>query len=147
MLKKLLYLLVEGIAKVHDKILTLNDSYEYAFTDKELHFIIIAIIGIAILFVIHPLFKALSKKHVMVISWIYVTTLIVVITFAIEIGQKITKTGNMEFADIMFGIIGFFTAFFAVCFVRGIWHFILKMVDKHKKKKMLEYKRSLQEKN
>ena len=147
MLKKLLYLLVEGIAKVHDKILTLNDAFEYTFTDKELHFIIIAIIGIAILFVIHPLFVALSKKHVMVISWIYVTTLIVVITFAIEIGQKITNTGNMEFADIMFGIIGFFTAFFAFCFVRGIWHFIIKMINKNKKKKMLEYRRTLKEKN
>jgi len=147
MLKKLLYLLVEGIAKVHDKILTLNDAFEYTFTDKELHFIIIAIIGIAILFVIHPLFVALSKKHVMVISWIYVTTLIVVITFAIEIGQKITNTGNMEFADIMFGIIGFFTAFFAFCFVRGIWHFIIKMINKNKKKKMMEFRRTLKEKN
>ena len=138
MLKKLLYLIVEGIAKVHDKILTLNDTFEYTFTDKELHFIIIAIIGLSILFVIHPLFKALSKNHVMVISWIYVTTLIVVITFAIEIGQKITKTGNMEFADIMFGVIGFFTAFFAFCFVRGIWHFSVKMVKKYKEKKMVE---------
>ena len=36
----------------------------------------------------------------MVIAWIYVFTLIIVITFAIEIGQKVTNTGNMEFADI-----------------------------------------------
>ena len=34
-------------------------------------------------------------------------TLIIVITFAIEIGQKVTNTGNMEFADIVFGVVGF----------------------------------------
>ena len=145
MLKKLLYLIVEGIAKIHDKILTLNDTFEYTFTDKELHFIIIAIIGIAILAIVHPLFKALSKKHVMVISWIYVTTLIVVITFAIEIGQKITNTGNMEFADIMFGLIGFLAIFFVFCFVRGIYHFIIKMINKNKKKKMMEFRSKLKE--
>lgn len=138
MLKEFLYFIVKGIAKVHDSIMTLNDSFEYTFSDKELHFIIIAIIGIAMLFVVHPLFVALSKKHVMVISWIYVTTLIIVITFGIEIGQKISKTGKMEFADIMFGVLGFFAVFFAFCFVRGIWHFILRMIKKYKEKNSLK---------
>lgn len=39
-------------------------------------------------------------------------TLIIVITFAIEIGQKVTNTGNMEFADIVFGVVGFIVMFF-----------------------------------
>ena len=81
----------------------------------------------------------------MVISWIYVTTLIVVITFAIEIGQKITNTGNMEFADIMFGLIGFLAIFFVFCFVRGIYHVIIKMINKNKKKKMMEFRSKLKE--
>lgn len=132
MLKELLYLIVEGIAQIHDKMLTINDSFEYTFSDKELHFIVIGIIGIMILFIIHPLFKALSKNHVMVISWIYVTTLMVVLTFAIEIGQKITNTGNMEFADIMFGLMGFFVAFFIFCFIRGIWKFCGRIIKKLK---------------
>lgn len=136
-MKEILYFIVEYIAKIHDKILTLNDTFEYTFSDKELHFIVIAIIGMAILFVVHPLFKALSKKHVMVISWIYVTTLMVVITFAIEIGQKVTNTGNMEFADIMFGLIGFFAAFFTFCLVRGICHFIAKKIREGKEKKKM----------
>lgn len=38
-------------------------------------------------------------------------TLIIVITFAIEIGQKVTNTGNMEFADIVFGVVGFIVMF------------------------------------
>lgn len=46
------------------------------------------------------------------VAWIYVFTLIIVITFAIEIGQKVTNTGNMEFADIVFGVVGFIVMFF-----------------------------------
>ena len=36
MLKRILFLMVEYIAKIHDLIMSLNDAYEYNFTDKEL---------------------------------------------------------------------------------------------------------------
>ena len=105
-MKEFLYGIIEIIAEIHSRILSLNDAYEYNFTDKELHFLVIGILGMAFIFVIYPLFKWLAKHdHVMVIAWIYVFTLIIVITFAIEIGQKVTNTGNMEFADIIFGVI------------------------------------------
>lgn len=129
-MKEVLYWLVQGISVFHDYIMTLNDSYEYAFSDKELHFIVIGIIGMLLLFVIYPLFKALSKNHVMVIAWIYVFTVMVVLTLAIEIGQKLTNTGNMEFADIMFGLGGFLVAFFIFCVIRGIYHLIKKYLIK-----------------
>lgn len=119
-----LYWVVEQIAKVHRYLLTLNDSFEYVFTDKELHFIVIGFLGMGMLFVVYPIFKALSKKHVMVIAWIYVFTVIIVITFAIEIGQKVTNTGAMEFADIVFGVVGFLFMFIVFSVVRGIYHLI-----------------------
>lgn len=126
---KLLYAGVELISRIHNKIMQLNNAYETNFTDKELHFLVIGLLGLAMIFVVYPLFKYLAKKnHEMVIAWIYVTTVIVVITFAIEIGQKITNTGNMEFADIVFGVVGFFAMFFAFCFVRGIYHGILRLI-------------------
>ena len=129
-MKEVLYWLVQGISVFHDYIMKLNDSYEYAFSDKELHFIVIAIIGMLLLFVVYPVFKSLSKNHVMVIAWIYVFTVMIVLTFAIEIGQKITNTGNMEFADIMFGLVGFLAAFFIFSIFRGIYHLIKKYVIK-----------------
>ena len=125
-----LYFVVEIIYMFHEKLLGINDAFEYTFSDKELHFIVIAIIGMLLLFVIYPLFKALSRKHVMVIAWIYVFTVMIVLTFAIEIGQKITNTGNMEFADIMFGLVGFLAAFFVFCIIRGIYHLIRKYLIK-----------------
>ena len=125
----LLYYLVAKMAVVHDAIMTWNDSCETVLSDKELHFIVIGILGMALLLVIFPLFKALSKHHVLIIAWIYVFTVMVVVTFAIEIGwQGITHTGNMEMEDIVSGLAGFMFLFiiFAVlrAIVLGIVHLI-----------------------
>jgi len=126
-MKTMLYSLVSAIARIHDKIMTLNDAYEYNFSDKELHFLVIGILGMLLIFLVHPLFTLLAKTdHIMVISLIYVFTVILVITFAIEIGQGFTHTGNMDFNDIVFGIFGFlmmFAVFEAIrLIIRGIIH-------------------------
>lgn len=124
-MKELLYAVVEVIARIHSSLMGLNDANEYNFSDKELHFLVIGALGMLFIFVVYPIFKYLaSTGHVMVIAWIYVFTLIIVITFAIEIGQKVTNTGNMEFADIMFGVLGFCVMFFIFSVVRGIYHLI-----------------------
>ena len=129
-MKEFLYKIVEYIAKIHTYIMGLNDKYEYNFTDKQLHFLVIGILGMAMIFVIYPLFKWLAKHgHVMVIAWIYVFTVILVITFAIEIGQKITNSGNMDFADIVFGVVGFFVMFLVFALIRSVYHGILKLID------------------
>lgn len=132
-MKELLYWIVEYIAKIHSYILRLNDSYEYDFTDKELHFLVIGVLGMGFIFVVYPIFKWLAKHdHVMVIAWIYVFTLIIVITFAIEIGQKVTNTGNMEFADIMMGVMGFVVMFFIFGLIREVYKGILSLIRGHK---------------
>lgn len=130
-MKELLYRIVGWIAKIHSRLLELNDAYEYNFTDKQLHFLVIGILGMAMVFVIYPLFKWLARKnHVMVIAWIYVFTMILVITFAIEIGQKVTNTGVMEFADIVSGVLGFALFFLIFSVVRGIYHGVMKLLKK-----------------
>lgn len=128
-MKELLYWIVECIAKIHSYILRLNDAYEYNFTDKELHFLVIGLMGMGFIFIVYPIFKWLAKhNHVMVIAWIYVFTLIIVITFAIEIGQKVTNTGNMEFADIMMGVIGFVVMFLIFSIIREVYKAIRSLI-------------------
>lgn len=127
-MRELLYACVGLVTKLHDKIMQLNNAYETNFTDKDLHFLVIGLLGLAMIFVVYPLFTYLAKKnHVMVIAWIYVSTVLVVITFAIEIGQKITQTGSMEFADIMYGLVGFLVMFAGFCVIRMLWHGILRL--------------------
>lgn len=128
---KFLYTIVGWIAKIHTFILGINDTYEYQFTDKELHFLIIGALGILLVLAIYPIFKFLAKhNHIMTITAIYVFTLIVVITFAIEIGQKITNTGNMEFADILFGVTGFICMYLGLIVIISIVKFILEILKK-----------------
>ena len=120
-MKELLYFCVELISKAHNYIMRLNDAYEGNFTDKELHFLVIGLLGMAMIFVVFPIFSQLAKKgHMMTISWIYVFTVSVVITFAIEIGQKVTGSGSMEFADIMYGLVGFLSMYAIFCLIRFI---------------------------
>lgn len=135
-MKQYLYAGVVLVSKIHNAIMHLNDRYEINFSDKDLHFLIIGLLGMGMIFVVYPLFRYLAeKKHVMVIAWIYVFTVIVVITFAIEIGQKITNTGNMEFADIMYGLVGFLAMFLVFSVIRMIFHGILWLIRYGKKNK------------
>ena len=127
-MKEFLYAIVGWIARVHNTIMTWNDAYEQSFTDKELHFIVIGLLGIAMVFVIYPLFKALAKKHVLVIAWIYVFTLVLVITFAIEIGQGITHTGVMDFEDVEYGVLGFLFMFLVFAVIRAIYHVLRRLI-------------------
>lgn len=129
-MKELLYWAVGLVAELHNAIMHVNDANEVNFTDKELHFLVIGLLGMAMIFVVYPLFKFLAKRdHEMVIAWIYVFTVIIVITFAIEIGQKITNTGHMEFADIAYGIVGFLAMFVVFAFIRGLYHLVLQLIQ------------------
>lgn len=132
-MEKLLYWVVGQVARVHNYLLQLNDAYEYNFSDKELHFLIIGAMGMVMIFVVHPIFKWLVKHgYIMMISWIYVFTLIIVITFAIEIGQRVTHTGVMEFNDIVFGVFGFISMFLLFSVVRGIYHLVLRLINRRR---------------
>ena len=127
---------IDFIYKCHNKILSMNDAYEYNFTDKELHFLVIGAIGMVMIFAIYPAFKWLAKhNHIMSITFIYVLTLIIVLTFSIEIGQKAGNNGSMEFADIVFGVVGFLAMYFVFSVVRGTVHLVFRLIHRTKHKK------------
>ena len=135
-MKAALYWGVGIVARIHNYIMDLNNAYETNFSDKDLHFLVLGLLGLGMVFVIYPLFKYLAKqKKIMTIAWIYVTTVMLVITFAIEIGQKITHTGNMEFADIMYGMVGYFVMFAIFAVIRWIYRRICCLIHKHRRKK------------
>ena len=124
---------VVAIARAHSYFLSLNDANEASFSDKQLHFIVIGLVGMAMLLVIYPLFKLLSRNHVLIIAFIYVFTLVLGMTFAIELWQRISGSGTMEFGDIVFGICGFLLMFIIFAVIReiimAIWRLISGMVS------------------
>lgn len=123
MFRKLLTKTVTFINLFHDFVLSFNDRFGIALTDKQLHFLFVGVIGIILLIIIHPIFKWLvdKAKSLMVISWIYVFSILVALTLAIEIGQKVTGSGDMDFADIVAGIAGFFIMSAIYLIVRKIY--------------------------
>ncbi len=130
-MRKWLLLAVGAIARLHEYIISLNDDFPTVLTDKQLHFLVVGIAGMLLFFVIHPIFKALAKRgHIIVVSWFYVITMTVGLTFAIEIGQQVTHTGSMEFADIVFGVMGFITMFGIFAILRAVVLVVARMRKK-----------------
>lgn len=130
----LLEYFVRHMAIWHDRIMRFNDSYEMFLSDKQLHFVIMGLVGIGILLVIYPLFKLLSKNHVVVIAFIYVFTVMTVLTFAVEIGQGFTGSGTMDMDDAVAGMSGFIALFILFIIVRaiilGVFSLIKDITDK-----------------
>jgi len=132
-MQNLLTKLVLLIGKIHSYLGSLNKSLHFNMNDKEMHLVVMAVIGIFIFLFTYLIFKFIKnhfpKISTFIISFIYTFTVMVVITFAIEIGQKITNTGNMEFVDILYGLWGFIIAFlFLLTIIMIIW--IIKSIIK-----------------
>lgn len=123
------------MAQVHQSIMRLNDGFELSFGDKDLHFIVMALLAMALFFAVHAVFACLAKWSITAVSFIYVFTVMTVLGFAIEIGQKITGTGEMDFADVVAGLYGVL-AFFAVYTIyRLLMMAVSALIGKHRKKK------------
>ena len=123
--------MVRVVTYLHTRILGLNDSYELYLSDKELHFYVVAITGVLLIIVLYPLFKFLVKRNkTLYIVWIYVFTFLFAFTLLIEIGQRLTGTGMMDYMDTVAGLVGFLLASFVVFVIRWIYMFIKWAVKK-----------------
>ena len=49
-MRELLYGITEIIARIHNYIMHMNDRFEYDFSDKDLHFLVIGILGMLMIF-------------------------------------------------------------------------------------------------
>ena len=102
---------IEIINNVHRWILSLNDQYTWALSDKDLHFIVFCLFALVFFIVIHALFRRLAKISIRTLSFIYTFTVMFSFALAIEFGQRVTKQGIMDFEDVLFGMVGFLVFF------------------------------------
>ena len=109
-MKKLVIWFVKAMAALHERISDLNNGHEMNFNDKQLHFLVFAAFTMLLFWTVQIVFKALAKKKVTMISWIYTVTVDVVLMFAIEVGQGLTQTGDMDLADVTSGLWGMVAA-------------------------------------
>lgn len=127
---KMLKLMVTIVNKLHDLIEDFSSGFNTQLDDKQLHFIVIAIIGMIIYFIVNMAFKAMAKYSISILSFIYTFTVLLVIVFAIELEQKLTNRGQMEFADIVAGVWGFIAVFAVYIIIYNLISFIKKSIKK-----------------
>ena len=122
---KIISKIITVVTYLHTEILGLNDSYELYLSDKELHFYVVAIFGFILLVVLFPLFNFLVKrKKTLYITWIYVFTFLLAFTLLIEVGQKLSGTGDMDYMDTVAGLVGFLLVSLIVFILRWLFMFI-----------------------
>lgn len=144
---ELLKLFTSIINYAHDAIVNFVRARGYNLTDKDLHFIIIALMGLTIFICVQILFKFLSKYSITAISFIYTFTVLVVIVFAIEIQQKLTNRGNMEFADIVYGLYGFLCIFAVYLLIKGVIWAVKKGIGYYKNRTAGKYEKVIETQN
>ena len=128
-MRDIIFLFTTWIARLHESILGINDDGQYYLTDKQLHFWVIGLFGMALILLIQPVFKGLAENgYTLVITWIYVFTVVLVITFAIELGQWYTGSGVMDNEDVFYGITGFLVFFVIYAIIRATILTIYRML-------------------
>ena len=107
-LKNRLYALVVFIANVHDRLMTYNYMLSSPYSDKEMHFVVVAAFGVLFFLLVLPLFLFLTRHgRAELMAWLFTFMTILFVTFAIEEGQRLTDTGSFQLLDIVYGIMGF----------------------------------------
>ena len=118
---------------MHERILGINDSNELFLSDKELHFYTVAIFGVLLLLCLYPLFRYMVKRNrTLLITWLFVFMFLVGFTLLIEVGQKLTGTGDMDYLDTVAGLMGFVLASIIILVIREFWLLIKMLFNKGK---------------
>lgn len=129
-MKEVILMIVEFMNEFHDLFISAFGLLGINMTDKEMHFWVLGIFGIIFFFATHIIFRLVSRWSITVISFIYTFTVLIVIVFAIEIQQKVTNRGHMEFQDAVQGLWGFLVLFSMYAAVKLIMFFIKNLFHK-----------------
>lgn len=103
--------LADLVNNLHDIILAVSRMLRLNMTDKELHFWLIGSIGILLFLISDYIFRRVARWSISILSFIYTFTVLIVVVLGLEIEQKITGRGNMEFTDVIAGVWGFLVMF------------------------------------
>lgn len=126
---------IDKINDVHHWILSLNDNYAWALSDKDLHFIVFGLLSLSFYIGINYIFKHLAKISINVLSFIYTFTVMFALALAIEFGQRYTQQGIMDFDDVLYGIYGFIVFFVLYQLINWMIRSIKSLFDKKRGKK------------
>lgn len=120
---------------IHDLIVIIISRLGLPVNDKMIHFFFIGFLGLTLYIFVDFTFKKIAKYGISLLSFIYTFSVILVVSLVIEIQQKITGEGNMEFADIIYGMWGFFLFLVVFLVISLVFRVIWKRVKQKQSKK------------
>ncbi len=121
---------VSIINRLHDVLLLVVRKLGLQLSDKQLHFWILGVIGIALFVAVDVAFRWVSKWSISALSFVYTLTVLVVIALSMEVQQRITRRGTLDFNDIVAGIWGFIVLLGLYILVRTAIQFSSKLYRK-----------------
>lgn len=133
-MKETILIIAEFVNTMHDVIMSLSEAFGMNFDDKDLHLWVFGIFGIILFLFVQGFFKILAEWSITAISFVYTFTVLVVVVFAVEIQQKITGRGQMDFGDAVISLWGFVLFFTAFLIIKGIINGIKRIVLKSRSK-------------
>ena len=132
MLEMLLKELTKIMLQIHKSLKNLNVGFNLGLDDKQLHFFIMAFLGMLLFFTVHAVFRRLAKCSITAISFIYVYTVMGAFGIAIEIGQHLYAKGTMDMTDVAAGQNGVLTFFGIYTLYRVSVMIIQKIIARRK---------------
>jgi len=119
-MKEFILIIADIVNGFHDLLYKLANYTGLNLTDKDLHLWVFGIIGIIFFLFTHILFKKLAQYSITAISFVYAFTVMFILVFAVEIQQKITGRGEMDFNDAVISLWGFLLFFGVFLIIKGI---------------------------
>ncbi len=129
-MKLLLQALIDIFNFFHRLFSSLSNEFGLGMNDKALHFYVIGVIFFILYLFINPIFKKLSQYSIKLLSFIYVFTLALVVSVAIEVAQYQSRSGQMDLMDVIWSLFGFLVIFLGFKLFMAIIKFIIKQIKK-----------------
>ena len=129
-MKLLLQVLIDIFNFFHRLFSTLSKDLGLGMNDKALHFYVIGVIFFILYLIINPIYKKLSQYSIKLLSFIYVFTLALVVSVAIEVAQYQSRSGQMDLMDVIWSLVGFLVIFLGFELLVAIIKFIIRQIKK-----------------
>lgn len=125
-MRTIVNLIIDIFNFLHEFFIEILEINGIVLGDKQMHFIILGLAFLILFIVVEYFFKKIAVLSISYIAFIYIFTVSVVVALAIEVGQYQSKSGQMDFLDVTWGLYGVIVFIFVFALIRGILSFIYR---------------------
>jgi len=119
-MSQVLKLVAAVVNELHDLLDAIATRLGSPLDDKQLHFLVFGLFGLALFVAVDAVFQRLARWSITALSFLYSFTLLAILALSVEVQQHLTGRGAMDFSDLMAGVWGFTALAGAFILVRQV---------------------------